>query len=79
MHHHVQTDTSGSIEALKSALAALPQERIGIRYLHAAAGPVTAADVDLAAAAEGSRVIAFNTPVSESVLANAKTAGEWNT
>lgn len=71
----LKTDTSGSIEALKSALAALPQERIGIRYLHAAAGPVTAADVDLAAAAEGSRVIAFNTPVSESVLANAKTAG----
>ena len=73
----MQADASGSLEALKAALNTLPQERVSLRFLHAAAGPVTAADVDLAAAAEGALVIAFNTPVSEAVLASAKNAREW--
>lgn len=67
-------DASGSLEAVKAALNTIPQERVSLRYLHAAAGPVTAADIDLAAAADGAAVIAFNTTASESVLANAKNA-----
>ena len=72
----MQADASGSLEALKAALATIPQDVVGLRFLHAAAGPVTESDIDLAAAAEGSLVVAFNSPVSESVLAIAKKNSE---
>ena len=39
----VKTDVSGSVEAVKAALGALPQDRVILRFLHAAAGEVTAA------------------------------------
>ena len=67
-------DASGSLEAVKAALNSLPQDRVGLRFLHAAAGPVTATDIDLAAAADGALIVAFNTPVSEAVLASAKSS-----
>lgn len=70
-----QVDASGSLEAVRAALNQLPQDSISLRFLHAAAGPVTGADIDLAAAAEGSLVIAFNTSISEAVMSNAKNAG----
>ena len=50
----VKTDVSGSVEAVKAALGALPQDRVILRFLHAAAGEVTESDVDLAAASEAS-------------------------
>jgi translation initiation factor IF-2 len=34
----VKTDVSGSVEAVKAALGALPQDRVLLRFLHAAAG-----------------------------------------
>ncbi|KAK9804511.1 hypothetical protein WJX73_001629 [Symbiochloris irregularis] len=71
----LKVDASGSLEAVRSALGQLPQDTISLRFLHAAAGPVTGADIDLAAAAEGSLVIAFNTSIAESVMSSAKTAG----
>ena len=37
----VKTDVSGSVEAVKAALGALPQDRVILRFLHAAAGEVT--------------------------------------
>lgn len=60
----VKTDVSGSVEAVKAALGALPQDRVILRFLHTAAGEVTESDVDLAAASEGI-VLAFNTQVSD--------------
>ena len=60
----VKTDVSGSEEAVKAALGALPQDRVILRFLHTAAGEVTESDVDLAAASEGI-VLAFNTQVSD--------------
>ena len=69
----VKTDVSGSVEAVKAALGALPQDRVLLRFLHAAAGEVTESDIDLAAASEGI-VLAFNTAVSEKVKDRAKQA-----
>jgi translation initiation factor IF-2 len=69
----VKTDVSGSVEAVKAALGALPQDRVLLRFLHAAAGEVTESDVDLAAASEGI-ILAFNTVVSDKVSDRAKRA-----
>ena len=69
----VKTDVSGSVEAVKAALGALPQDRVILRFLHAAAGEVTESDIDLAAASEGI-ILAFNTPVSDRVADRAKAA-----
>ena len=69
----VKTDVSGSVEAVKAALSALPQDRVILRFLHAAAGEVTESDVDLAAASEGI-ILAFNTVVSDKVNDRAKQA-----
>ena len=67
----VKTDVSGSVEAVKAALGALPRDRVVLRFLHAAAGEVTESDIDLAAASEGI-VLAFNTPLSDKVSERAK-------
>jgi translation initiation factor IF-2 len=69
----VKTDVSGSVEAVKAALGALPQDRVILRFLHAAAGEVTESDVDLAAASDGI-ILAFNTNVSDKVTERAKQA-----
>ena len=55
-----QVDASGTLEAIRSAVAQLPQEPVSVRFLHSAAGPVTQADVDLAASTQGI-ILAFNT------------------
>lgn len=55
-----QVDASGTLEAIRSAVAQLPQEPVSVRFLHSAAGPVTQADVDLAASTQGV-ILAFNT------------------
>jgi len=34
----VKTDVSGSVEAVKSALSSLPQDRVILRFLYAAPG-----------------------------------------
>jgi translation initiation factor IF-2 len=70
----LKADTSGACEAVKAALAALPQDSVVLRYLLAAPGEVTASDVDLAAAS-GGVVLGFNVQPPEAVLAAAKRAG----
>ena len=45
-------DVQGSIEAISQALARLPSDKIKLRILHAAAGPVSESDVNLAKASE---------------------------
>ncbi len=58
----VKTDVVGSVEALRESLEQLTNEEVTVKVIHAAAGPVSVADVNLALASEG-LVIAFNTPV----------------
>jgi len=52
-------DVQGSIEAISQALGRLPTDKIKLRLLHAAAGPVTESDVNLAKASEAV-IIGFN-------------------
>lgn len=70
----MQADASGSMEAVKAALGALPQGSVVLRYLLAAPNDITISDVDLAAASKG-LVLGFNVEPSEAVLAAAKHQG----
>jgi translation initiation factor IF-2 len=67
----VKTDVSGSCEAVKAALSALPQDRVQLRFLMASAGEVSESDIDLASASEGI-ILAFNTPCNDRILDAAK-------
>ncbi|MCY3923026.1 MAG: translation initiation factor IF-2 [Chloroflexi bacterium] len=58
----VKTDVVGSVEALRDSLEQLSNEEVAVKVIHAAAGSVSVADVNLALASEG-LVIAFSTPV----------------
>ena len=58
----IKTDVVGSVEALRDSLEQLSNEEVTVKVIHAAAGPVSVADVNLALASEG-LVIAFSTPV----------------
>ena len=70
----LQADASGSLEAVKGALLAMPQDRVTLRFLLAAAGPITNGDVQLANASQA-QVISFNQEPSEAVLAQSKRCG----
>lgn len=70
----MQADASGTMEAVKAALGALPQGSVVLRYLLAAPNDITISDVDLAAASKG-LVLGFNVEPSEAVLAAAKHQG----
>ena len=71
----MQADASGTMEAVKAALAALPQDSVVLRYLLAAPNDSTSSDVDLAAAS-GAIVLGFNVEPAEAVIADAKNRGE---
>ena len=62
------------MEAVKAALASLPQDSVVLRYLLAAANDITSSDVDLAAAS-GAIVLGFNVEPGEAVIADAKNRG----
>ena len=70
----MQTDASGTLEAVKAALGGLPQGSVVLRYLLAAPNDITISDIDLAAASKG-LVLGFNMEPSEAVLAAAKHQG----
>ncbi len=70
----LKTDVSGSVEAVKSATSAISQDRVQLRFLSAAAGEVSASDIDLASAT-GALVLAFNLPLSEDMATKAKQKG----
>jgi translation initiation factor IF-2 len=70
----LKADASGSCEAVKAALSALPQDTVMLRYLLAAPGDITASDIDLALAS-GGMVLGFNVQPSEAVAAEAKKNG----
>jgi translation initiation factor IF-2 len=67
----LKADASGSVEAVKAAIAKLPQDRVMVRFLLASAGNVSASDIDLAATS-GAIIFAFGTSTSGAVLSDAK-------
>ena len=69
-----QADASGSCEAVKSALSALPQDAVLLRYLLAAPGEITTSDIELAAAS-GGMVLGFNVQVPDAVQVRRLRAG----
>jgi len=70
----LKTDTAGAVEAIKAALAVLPQDRVALRFLLATAGEISQSDVDLASASQGV-IIGFGIEPPEAVRASAKSLG----
>ena len=70
----VQADASGTLEAVRGALSALPQEAVALRFLLASANDMTESDIDLADVSDA-MIIGFNMEPSESVIAAAKSRG----
>lgn len=70
----LKTDVSGSVEAIKNATSTIVQERVQLRFLTAAAGEVSASDIDLASASDA-LVLAFNLAIPEEVAVRAKQKG----
>ena len=62
----LKVDSAGVTEAIKTALAELPQDRVLLRFLLAAPGEVSRSDIDLAAASDG-LVLTFNAGVPPAV------------
>ena len=48
----IKGDDAGSVDALKNSLESLPKEKVQIKIIHAAVGPITENDVMLAEASE---------------------------
>ncbi len=56
----LKADVQGSLEAIKGALAKVPQDEIGLQVIHDSVGDITESDLTLAAAS-GAVVVGFNT------------------
>ncbi|CAI5484154.1 unnamed protein product [Closterium sp. Yama58-4] len=70
----LKVDCQGSVEAIREALSALPQDTVSLRFLLQAPGDVSSSDVDLAASSSAV-VLAFNVGVSPAVAAVAEMRG----
>ncbi|GAX79512.1 hypothetical protein CEUSTIGMA_g6953.t1 [Chlamydomonas eustigma] len=70
----IKADTMGVVEAIRSALGALPQQSVTLRYLLTGAGDITVSDVDLAAASQA-LLVGFNLEASDTVQTHAKRLG----
>merc|ERR1719313_2395130 len=70
----VKGDSSGSVEALRQCLEALPQGKVALRFLIAEAGEISASDLDMAYAADAF-VVSFNASPSEAIMSSAKQQG----
>ena len=56
----LKADVQGSLEAIKGALAKVPQQEVGLQVIHDGVGDINESDLTLAAAS-GAVVIGFNT------------------
>jgi translation initiation factor IF-2 len=56
----LKADVQGSLEAIKGALAKVPQDEVALAVIHDAVGDITESDLTLAAAS-GAVVVGFNT------------------
>ena len=70
----VKADTQGSVEALVQAIQKMKYKEIEPQVIHAAVGPITITDVDLATASEGV-ILGFNTKVNSDARQLAETRG----
>ncbi|GAQ80685.1 Translation initiation factor 2 [Klebsormidium nitens] len=70
----LKVDVAGSAEAIRSALEALPQDTIGLRFLLSMTGDVSISDIDLAQASEAV-VLGFNVQVPPAAEAHSKETG----
>ncbi|PWZ19284.1 Translation initiation factor IF-2, chloroplastic [Zea mays] len=70
----LKVDFQGSIEAIRQAIQALPQENVSLRFLLQGPGDVSVSDVDLAVASEGI-IFGFNVRAPGSVKNYAKKKG----
>ncbi|CAI5525345.1 unnamed protein product [Closterium sp. Naga37s-1] len=70
----LKVDNQGAVEAIREALAALPQDTVSLRFLLQAAGDVALSDIDLAIASEAV-VLAFNVSMPPAVEAAAEEKG----
>eukprot|EP00271_Cylindrocystis_brebissonii_P018651 TRINITY_DN5397_c0_g1_i1.p1 TRINITY_DN5397_c0_g1~~TRINITY_DN5397_c0_g1_i1.p1 ORF type:complete len:1734 (+),score=332.66 TRINITY_DN5397_c0_g1_i1:240-5441(+) len=77
-HHTVnlvlKVDAQGSLEAIRGALAVLPQEAVSLRFLLQAPGEISNSDIDLATASKAI-VVGFNVGVPSAVEALAEEKG----
>ena len=62
---------------MKAALLGMPQDRVTLRFLMTAAGPINSGDVQLANASQG-QIISFNMDPSEAIIAQAKRLGTFS-
>eukprot|EP00245_Coleochaete_scutata_P012519 TRINITY_DN485_c0_g2_i1.p1 TRINITY_DN485_c0_g2~~TRINITY_DN485_c0_g2_i1.p1 ORF type:complete len:822 (+),score=235.76 TRINITY_DN485_c0_g2_i1:326-2467(+) len=70
----LKVDVQGSVEPIREALSALPQDTVNLRFLMQSAGDVSGSDVDLATASQAI-IIAFNVGLASDVQAQAEAAG----
>lgn len=60
----LKADVGGSVEAIRSSLAAIQIEGVEVRFIHDAVGDLTESDVNLAMASAHSLLLAFRTNVT---------------
>jgi translation initiation factor IF-2 len=70
----LKADMQGSLEALVGTLKDIPQEKIDLKVIHAAVGPVTDSDVLLASASDAI-IIGFGIKVENGAIAAARKEG----
>ncbi|KAK2968702.1 hypothetical protein RJ640_005889 [Escallonia rubra] len=70
----MKVDLQGSIEAIRQAIQALPQDNVTLKFLLQATGDVTSSDVDLAVASKAI-IVGFNVRVPGSVKSYAENNG----
>lgn len=70
----VKSDVQGSLEALVTSLEGIQSKKIDLDIVHAAVGPISESDIQLAAASE-CVVIGFNTKVESTAAQVAKREG----
>jgi translation initiation factor IF-2 len=70
----LKTDVHGSLEAITNSLKDIKSDKIEVKVLHSAAGPISESDVLLASASDAI-VIGFNVKVEASAVAIARREG----
>jgi translation initiation factor IF-2 len=70
----LKCDVQGSVEAIKKALGDIQSDKITTQVIIAAAGPITAADVQMASSADAV-VLGFNTKVEANAVKVVKAEG----
>ena len=70
----LKSDMQGSLEAIIGTLADIPQDKIELKIMHSAVGPVTESDV-LLASASNAIIIGFGTKVENSAATVARREG----